>query len=88
MGQWEQRGGEGSAIKFTLKTDPNFRRVSVNTGNSGEIKHCGSVSWSNSCWLNLNSAVDDHVSLRGEYKGIQRDFFISLPKSLDDSFIF
>lgn len=30
-------GGEGSSIIFSLKTDPNFRRVSVITGNSGEI---------------------------------------------------
>lgn len=32
----EAKGDERSSIKFSLKTDPNFWRVSVNTDNSGE----------------------------------------------------
>lgn len=53
----------------------------MNTGNWGD-KHCGSVSRFNSCWLNLNSVADGHVSLRGEYKGIQRAFLLAYPRHL------
>lgn len=48
----------------------------MNTDNSGEI-NTADLSWCNSCWLNLSSAADGHVSLRGEYKGIQRAFLLA-----------
>lgn len=34
---WKQRGAKDPLLLFSLKNDPNFRRVSVNTGNSREI---------------------------------------------------